>query len=261
MKEDRRNRLDEWLDLLAEEVAERVRDELQIHAPPADRMERIDEATVPPREDEAPQMAKAVAPEEPEVEPALESQAGGSAARPSPELPPATPPASHTARLLKQLALGLLALLVVINIPISRHGVTLATAMPDRRALVIRDGLVVKEEDDLEIYVYEDGRFRWISSLVAFEMGGYAWSDVHIVDDGFLEDYEMGPPIHLIAKCGKSPHIYLIEAEEKRWIVDIETFEAEGYVWDDVRFVSCDYLRGLADGETIPPGRGPAPQP
>jgi len=47
----------------------------------------------------------------------------------------------------------------------------------------------------------------------------------------------------------------------KRWIVDIATFEAEGHVWEDVRIVSCYYLRNLPDGETIPPGYGPPPQP
>ena len=173
----------------------------------------------------------------------------------------ASPPPSRTARLLGRLALGLLALLVVINIPFNRHGTTLATAMPDRRALVIRDGLVVKEEEKPEIYVYQNGRFRWISSLKAFEMRGYAWDDVHIVKDGFLEPYEIGPPIHVILKCDDSPHIYLLEGEEKRWIVDIEAFEEEGYAWEDVRFVPCSYLRGLPDGETIPPGYGPPPQP
>jgi hypothetical protein len=65
----------------------------------------------------------------------------------------------------------------------------------------------------------------------------------------------------VILKCYDSPHIYRLEGEEKRWIVDIEAFEAEGYVWEDVRVVSCTYLRNLPDGETIPPDHGPPPQP
>jgi hypothetical protein len=52
-----------------------------------------------------------------------------------------------------------------------------------------------------------------------------------------------------------------LEGGEKRWIRDIVTFTAEGHVWEDVRFVSCGYLRDLPDGETIPPGSGPPPQP
>jgi len=230
MSRAERSRLDLLLDLLAEEVAERL---------------RAKAASPPPPPRPAPKPAPSPQPQ-PEPEP-------------EPVRPPPGPP--HAARLMGRLALGLLALVVLINIPINRHGTTLATAMPDRRALVIRDGLVVKEEDDPEIYVFQDGKFRWISSLDAFEHYGYTWNDVNIVEDGFLDGFEIGPPIHVLLKCPESPHIYRLENGVKRWIVDIETFEAEGHVWEDVRFVSCDYLRSLPNGETIPPGHGPPPQP
>jgi hypothetical protein len=160
-----------------------------------------------------------------------------------------------------RLALGLLVMVIAINIPFTRHGLTLATAMPDSRSLVILDGLVIKEESSEEIYFFQDGRFRWISSLDAFEHYGFTWGDVHIVEDGFLGDFEIGTDLHVLLKCQDSPHIYRLENGVKRWIVDIVTFEAEGHVWEDVRFVSCYYLRDLPDGETIPPGQGPPPQP
>ncbi len=241
MDKPERSRLDLLLDLLAEEVAERLKAKAAPPPPPPSP------PPSPPKAAPSPP-PKAATPPPPEPEPEA----------PPPSLPPGP---SHAARLIGRLALGILALVVLINIPFNRHGTTLATAMPDSRALVIRDGLVVKEEDDPEIYVYQDGRFRWISSLDAFEHYGYTWGDVHIVEDGFLDDFEIGPPIHVLLKCPDSPHIYRLENGVKRWIVDIETFEAEGHVWEDVRFVSCSYLRGLPDGETIPPGHGPPPQP
>ncbi len=71
--------------------------------------------------------------------------------------------------------------------------------------------------------------------------------------------YERADPILL--KCSASPHIYLLENGEKRWIRDIAAFEAQGYRWNDVQFVVCDDLRAVPDGETIPPGAGPPPQP
>jgi hypothetical protein len=71
--------------------------------------------------------------------------------------------------------------------------------------------------------------------------------------------YERAEPILL--KCSTSPHIYLLEDGEKRWIQDIATFEAQGYRWNDVQYVFCDDLRVVPDGETIPPGAGPPPQP
>lgn len=169
--------------------------------------------------------------------------------------------APHAARLMGRLAIGVLAAVIVVNIPFTRHGTRLATAMPDRTSVVIHEGSVVKEEDDDEIYVFQDGHFRWISSLDAFEHLGYTWGDVVVREDGFLEPYRIGPPIHVLLKCHGSPHVYRLESGAKRWIVNIATFEAEGHVWEDVRMVSCPYLRELPDGETIPPDHGPPPQP
>jgi hypothetical protein len=160
-----------------------------------------------------------------------------------------------------RLALGMLVAIVLINIPINRHGKTLATAMPDSASLVVRDGLVVKEKGDEKIYIYRDGHFRWISSLEAFEHFGYTWGDVHIVQDGYLDKFEIGTPLHVLLKCHHSPHIYRLEGGEKRWIRDIEVFEVEGHVWEDVKFTTCTELRDIPDGETIPPGYGPPPQP
>jgi hypothetical protein len=300
MKESERNRVDEMLDLLAEEVAERLRarswldSEARAGGPAeADRpvgpaAERVTAEEPAPESEEpepVPEEEGAIVPgareagdegvgeAEGEAEISLDGKSAATPEEVGPEVdmglgpglepgtPASAPVPSHTARLLGRMALGLLVLLVVINIPFNRHGTTLATAMPDNRALVIRSGLVVKEEDDPEIYVHEDGQFRWISSLDAFEYRGYTWEDVHIVEDGFLEDYAMGPPIHVLVKCNGSPHIYRVEGEKKRWIVDIEAFEAAGHVWEDVQFVSCAYIRSLPNGETIPPGHGRPPEP
>lgn len=229
MNETERSRMDLLVDLLADEVAERLKAAPRPQ-PPAPLREAPPPAPEPPP--------------------------------PEPELPPPPPSGpSHAARLLGRLALALLGIVVAVNIPINRHGTTLATAMPDARSLVIREGLVIKEEGDERIYVYQGGQFRWISSLDAFDHFGLSWEDVHVVADGFLDGFELGPPLHVLLMCPDSPHIYRLEGGERRWIVDIETFEAEGHVWTDVRFVACEYLRSLPDGETIPPGYGPPPQP
>jgi len=71
--------------------------------------------------------------------------------------------------------------------------------------------------------------------------------------------YEHASPI--ILKCSASPHIYLLEQGEKRWIDTIATFEDRGYIWRDVHSVSCDDLRSIPDGTPIPADAGPPPQP
>ena len=253
MSEQRSPRVEQILELLVEEIEERmwVR---KHHSPPM----------VSPAEPLEPEEEFAALPAEAEMWPP-EPELGVEPPAPEPEeeveLPPMAPGPSHAARLMGRLALGLLVAVVLINVPFNRHGTTLATAMPDSAALVVRDGLVVTEEDDEEIYVYQDGKLRWISSMDAFEHFGYTWGDVHVVEDGYLNKFEIGTPLHVLLKCRQSPHIYRLEGGEKRWIRDIQTFEAEGHVWEDVRFVTCDHLRKLPDGETIPPDSGPPPQP
>jgi hypothetical protein len=71
--------------------------------------------------------------------------------------------------------------------------------------------------------------------------------------------FEAPPPILL--HCAGSPHIYLLDRGEKRWIESIDTFTDRGYVWRDVRLIPCDDLRSLPDGLPIPRDAGPPPQP
>jgi len=174
--------------------------------------------------------------------------------------PPARVPSMHLERSLGRFLLLIAVLLVAVNVPINRYGVSLARIMPDSAALVIRDGLVLKGSGP-EIYMLDDDKLRWISSMDAFEHLGLTWADVHVVEDGFLERFEQGRPIHVLLKCEGSPHIYRLENEQKRWIKDIDTLLAEGHRWEDVRTVPCSYLRSLPDGPPIPEDAGPPPQP
>lgn len=200
------------------------------------------------------------------IQPALmEAESSGSSLEESDELEAgmdfkADPPSFHLNRLMTRLFAIMAALIIVINIPFNRYGTSLARAMPDSAALIIRDGLLLKGSGE-KVYVLEGNKRRWISSMDAFEEYGYRWERVRQVEDGFLEDFEEGAPIHLLLKCSNSPHIYAIEDDTKRWIKDIPTFEARRYVWEDVRFVPCNYLKNLADGPPIPEDAGEPPSP
>jgi hypothetical protein len=174
--------------------------------------------------------------------------------------PPPWQPSIDMGKMVGRLAILVVVLLILINIPVTRYGVSLARIMPETSSLIIRDGLVLKGSGP-EIYMLENDQLRWISSLDAFEHMGLTWEDVHVVEDEFLAKFEKGAPIHVLLKCRTSPHIYRLENEEKRWIKDIDTFVDEGHVWEDVRFVGCQYLRDLPDGPPIPEDAGPPPQP
>jgi hypothetical protein len=174
--------------------------------------------------------------------------------------PPPRSPSINMGKTIGRLAILVAVLLILVNIPVNRYGVSLARIMPETTSLIIRDGLVLKGSGP-EIYVLEEGKLRWISSLDAFDHLRLDWGDVHIVEDEFLAKFVKGRPIHVLLKCRTSPHIYRLENDQKRWIKDIETFEAEGHVWEDVRFVGCQHLRDLPDGPPIPEDAGPPPQP
>jgi hypothetical protein len=174
--------------------------------------------------------------------------------------PPPRLPSINLGKTLGRLLILVVVLVVLVNVPVTRYGVSLARIMPDSTSLIIRDGLVLKGSGP-EIYRLEGDKLRWVSSLDAFDHLGLTWEDVHIVEDEFLDQFEKGRAIHVLLKCQDSPHIYRLENKEKRWIKDIDTFLAEGHVWEDVRFVHCGYLRDLPDGLPIPEDAGPPPQP
>jgi hypothetical protein len=196
----------------------------------------------------------------PQVRPdKMEIETAEEALMPSPYIPEKLP-TINLDRMLGRLAIFIFALIVAVNIPFNRFGTNLARAMPDEQSLVIRDGLVLKGSGD-EIYVLEDNHRRWISSLDAFEYYGYRWEQVNIVDDAFLNRFPSGPALSVLQKCADSPHIFAIENGVKRWIKDIPTFEAQGYVWEDVQVVSCTALRQIPTGSPIPPDAGESPIP
>jgi hypothetical protein len=62
--------------------------------------------------------------------------------------------------------------------------------------------LVVKEEPNPEIWVYRDGSFHWITSLDAFAHFGYTWQDVHIVEPGYLSQFDQGVPLYVLTHEG-----------------------------------------------------------
>ncbi len=173
---------------------------------------------------------------------------------------PSPVPSIRLDRTLRRLLIALTAIVALVNIPLNASGVSLSRALPDGTSLIIRDGLVLKGSGP-EIHVLENNKLRWITSLEAFEFFGFRWEQVHIVEDSFLNQFQKGRPKHVLLKCERSPHIYALEIDKKRWIKDIPTFEAEGFVWEDVKFVPCDYLRSLPDGLPIPADAGPPPQP
>ena len=60
-------------------------------------------------------------------------------------------------KMIGHLALLIVALLILINVPVTQYGVSLARILPETSSLIIRDGLVLKGSAP-EIYVLENGK-------------------------------------------------------------------------------------------------------
>jgi len=256
--------LDLLLDALLERPHERKGPGFEPPCPPVapavrlPTVQRPPAAAAPPAPEPEPPVIEAQEAPPPEPE-AAEEQETASAAD---ALPPAlVVSASQAGRMLFRLLVGLFIIIILVNVPINREGYGLAQSLPGSGALIVRDGLLVKTAESAAVFVLQDNKLRWVSSLEAFDRRGYRWQDVHVVEDSFLLKFEMGWPVHVLLMCNGSPHIYALEKGQKRWIKDIPTFEASGYVWEDVKTVSCSYLRDLPDGPSIPEDAGPPPQP
>lgn len=173
--------------------------------------------------------------------------------------PPEKLPSINMNRVFYRLSAAMALLIVLVNIPFNRYGTNLARAMPDEQALIVRDGLLFTGPGD-EVYVLEGNQKRWITSLTAFELHGFRWEQVHEVDQAFVDQFEDGADFHVIIRCDRQPHIYLLEQGEKRWIENPTEFERAGLKWEDVRYVSCFKLKNdYPDGVPIPPDAGDPP--
>ena len=258
MNDTQRSRLEILVELLAVEVADRLeaRWERETSAPEPEPRQEVRSLTLPLASPEA----AAPTASEPALGPEVEHVPEPSF-EPEPLFDPTEAPslASHTAVVLRQLALAVCIIVVLINIPLNTQGTALARSIPNSASLIIRNGLLVKQATSPDVWVYQDNAFHRISSIEAFQQLGYRWQDVHIVNAGFLEEFPKGSPRYALLTCPGSPHYYQLEAGRKRWIVDIPTFEAEGYVWQDLKVVPCTDLHSLPDGDSIPPGHGTPP--
>lgn len=263
---------DQILDLLLDALVERQKARRRESPPspagrePAPSAPKKEERMPPPRPEPPPSEQQRAptrpAPARPMPAPRTQPVTGPPAPQPGEEgwEPPPREPSIQMGKTMGRLIILVVALILLVNIPVTRYGVSLARILPETTSLIIRDGLVLKGSGP-EIYMLEQDKLRWISSLDAFEHLGLTWEDVHVVEDEFLAKFEEGRPIHVLLKCQASPHIYRLENKQKRWIRDIDTFLAEGHVWEDVRIVSCPYLRDLPDGVPIPEDAGPPPEP
>lgn len=136
-----------------------------------------------------------------------------------------------------------------------------------------REGMLLRANGDVRVYRMEDNKKRWVTTAEAFNFYNYRWGSVRVVDATYLEQFEEGEPIYMLASCPGSPHIYALDVgsgafnegnqipREKRWVPTVEALEAQ-FDWSMVNgSFSCSRLRDMPNGEPMAATDKPTPFP
>jgi hypothetical protein len=157
-------------------------------------------------------------------------------------------------RSLGQILIVMVVFIVLVNIPMNRHGASATQLIPAATAVVIYDGMLLRGSGP-EIYVLQDHKLRWVSNPEAFDYY-FNQHEIHTVEDRILDGFGKGPSIHRLLTCPESSHVYAVENGQKRWVKNPPKGH-KATPWDEVRLVSCNYLRNLPDGLPILEDDGP----
>ena len=190
------------------------------------------------------------------------------ASPPAVEAVAADPVRDNMPRTLVQLFAALLLFIAFANLQLfdltSLNAIFAGGNTGDNVVRFARDGMLLRGSGNA-VYLMEDNKRRWITTAEAFNYYGYRWTSVRHVSDDYLAQFDEGDPIYLALKCPGSPHVFALDVSRpestqrvRRWISDIETFEAMGFEWGDIDFNQCNMLRGVPNGEPFP---ADAPEP
>ena len=180
---------------------------------------------------------------------------------PVPAYIPQKLPTINMHRTLWKVVVTFAVILVLINLPLPVQGGSIARMIPDAKSLIIRQGLIFKSENAPEVYILNEKlEKRWITDIEAFDFYDIRWQQVNIVDDPFVAQFPDGEPLYVLTKCNGSPHVYALEAGQKRWIKDIPTFEAQNFEWEQIMPKSCAAINRIPDGPPIPEDAGEPPR-
>lgn len=165
-------------------------------------------------------------------------------------------PGIHMGRTLGQILVILVVLLALVNIPFRNLGAGLAQLIPDRAAVVLVEGMLLKGSGP-EVYRLEGHKLRLISGQEPWN-SYFHDQQVTVVEDSLLQGLGKGRPIRRLVGCQDSPDVYALEDGRKRRVADPPPGD-RAKPWDQVRQVPCGYLSQLPEGPPISEDTGPLP--
>jgi hypothetical protein len=89
-----------------------------------------------------------------------------------------------------------------------------------------------------------------VSSLEAFQAGGYRWEDVHDLEDVVIRSISLQIEAGMLLKGG-GERVYALEGGQRRWISTEAAFAGRGYAWSNVHLITDPSLGNLAEGASL----------
>jgi hypothetical protein len=130
---------------------------------------------------------------------------------------------------------------------------------PLASALTFREGMLVREQNNPDVYVITNQKRRHIPSPVTFEALGYKWSNITIIPDGTLDishpkgsDMQSSPYPDgtLLVNRDNPTGIELLEAGKRRPIPSPEIFDTQYNYRDLVRVSSAEW-NSYSQGQAV----------
>lgn len=129
--------------------------------------------------------------------------------------------------------------------------ITIAVNMAYYPNTAYPDGSLLKGSDPA-VYLLTGGVRRHVPDLPTFLANGYAW-DIRSVDDGVLSTYPVGKPLPSVLAdgvliAGSGPEVWVANGGVRRHVPSPAVFEACGFGWDTIRFLSDEAVSSIPDG-------------
>ncbi len=158
---------------------------------------------------------------------------------------------AENGRMLTRIALLLLVLILLVNVPVTSWGASLLQLLPqDVTSVAIAEGMVLENEAG-DRYLLDNHRLRHFSSPEAYERyARHHGRQVQPVADRIIGQYGHGLPIYYLVQCEDRPGVYALEEGEKRPFTPPPNtaLPFTNAAWDQIELLDCEQL---ADSPTI----------
>ncbi|MFO7537985.1 MAG: hypothetical protein R6X32_07985 [Chloroflexota bacterium] len=164
---------------------------------------------------------------------------------------PSSDLAAENGRMLARIALMLLVLILLVNVPITSWGASLLQIMPqDITPVAIAEGMVLADEQGNH-YLLHNHRLRHFGSPEAYERySRLRGRRVQPVADRIIGQYGHGLPIYHLVQCEPEGLVYALEHGQKRpFTPPADTLlPFTGAAWDQIELVDCQQLADIPEG-------------